>query len=174
MISPVVEKAINGQINAELWSAYLYLSMALDASAKSFKGLSHWFLAQSLEEQSHARLLEDYLLSRGGQVNLLPITEVPDTWPSVKEMFEDTLAHEQEVTAMIVGLVKLAREEGDFATLSRLQWFVDEQIEEEQSASDILAKLALGTCPVCGNSTLGCVLLTLDQELGARDLPTVS
>lgn len=164
MISSNVEKAINSQINAELWSAYLYLSMSLDADSKSFEGLGHWFFAQSIEEQHHARLLQEYLLSRGGKVRLQPIIAVPHSWPSVQEMFQDTLAHEQEVTAMIDNLVTLAQQERDYATLSRLQWFVDEQIEEEQSVSTILSTLALPAPTACS-------LITVDRELASRSLP---
>ncbi len=130
-----MQKEINGQINAELWSAYLYLAMSLDAEAKALKGLANWFFIQWLEEQDHARILQNYLVSRGARVLLEPIDGVRQQWHNPVEMFEDTLAHEEDVTSMIDSLVSLALKEGDFATLSRLQWFVDEQVEEEDAAT---------------------------------------
>ena len=136
MISKKMQNAINDQINAELWSAYLYLSMAMDAERKALKGISNWFFVQWLEEQDHARIFQNYMNDSGAQVRLMPIAAVKQDWDSALEMFIDTLEHEKEVTDMIHKLVKMAMDEGDFATLSRLQWFVDEQVEEEQSASD--------------------------------------
>ena len=136
MISDKMHKAINNQINAELWSAYLYLAMAMDAEAKALKGIAKWFFVQWLEEQDHARIFENYLNSQGAKVVLKPIAEVPQEWRDPLDMFKDTLDHEKEVTRMIHDLVRLAMEEQDFATLSRLQWFVDEQVEEEESASE--------------------------------------
>ncbi len=131
-----MHKAINDQINAELWSAYLYLAMAMDAEAKALRGIASWFFVQWLEEQDHARIFENYLNSQGAKVELKPIAEVPQEWKDPLDMFKDTLNHEKEVTRMIHDLVGLAMEERDFATLSRLQWFVDEQVEEEESASE--------------------------------------
>lgn len=139
MISKNMQNAVNEQINAELWSAYLYLSMAMDAEAKALKGIANWFFVQWQEEQDHARIFQNYLNDRGARVQLRPIAEVQQEWKSPLEMFRDTLEHEKEVTEMIDSLVKLAVEEGDFATLSRLQWFVDEQVEEEDSATQQVA-----------------------------------
>ena len=143
MISKILTNAINEQINAELWSAYLYLSMAMDAEDKHLSGISNWFFVQWMEEQDHARIFQKYLASRGGKVNFRPVVGVPDSWPTPLEMFRETLRHEEKVTAMIHRLVKLAVEEEDFATISRLQWFIDEQVEEESSAADRIADLAL-------------------------------
>ncbi len=137
MITDTMKKAINEQINAELWSAYLYLSMSIDAEAKVLRGISNWFYVQWLEEQDHARILHNYLTDQGVRVELLPIEKVQKEWDSPLEMFRDTLRHEKKVTDMIYNLVRLAIKEQDFATLSRLQWFVDEQVEEERSAADI-------------------------------------
>ena len=131
-----MQKAINEQINAELWSAYLYLSMAMDAEAKALKGIANWFFVQWLEEQDHARIFQNFMNARGAKVELMPISEVRQEWNSPLDMFKDTLEHEKEVTRMIHDLVRLAMDEQDFATLSRLQWFVDEQVEEEESASE--------------------------------------
>lgn len=138
MISERMQSAINRQINAELWSAYLYLSMAMDAEAKSLPGIANWFLVQWKEEQDHARIFQNYMNARGAKVLLLPVDGVPQEWDSPLEMFRDTLSHEQEVTQMIDRMVRIALEEKDFATLSRLQWFVDEQVEEEDTAETLL------------------------------------
>lgn len=136
-----MQNAINDQINAELWSAYLYLSMAMDAESKMLKGIANWFFIQWLEEQDHARIFQNYLNDHGAKVRLQPIDGVQENWPSPLVMYQDTLEHEKEVTAMIENLVRVAMNEGDFATLSRLQWFVDEQIEEEKNAADIIVLL---------------------------------
>jgi len=114
MISKKMQEAINAQINAELWSAYLYLSMSMDAADKGFKGSAHWFVHQFKEEQGHAEKLAGYLQSQNAKVVLAPIAAVQTEWPSVVAMFEDTLAHEQKVTAMIHDLCKLAAAEQDF------------------------------------------------------------
>ena len=138
MITKNMQSEINRQINAELWSAYLYLAMSMDAEAKALKGIANWFFIQWLEEQDHARIFQEYLNSRGSRVILEPIEGVPVEWKNPLEMFEDTLEHEKEVTRLTDKLVKLAIDESDFATLSRLQWFVDEQVEEEDNASQIV------------------------------------
>ena len=139
MISKKMQNEINEQINAELWSAYLYLAMAMDAEAKALKGIANWFFVQWLEEQDHARIFQNYMNDRGAKVILKPIEGVPDEWKSPLDMFQETLKHEKEVSAMIDSLAKHALEEGDLATFSRLQWFVDEQVEEEDSAQDQVA-----------------------------------
>ena len=141
MITNKMQNAINDQINAELWSAYLYLSMAMDAEAKAWKGIANWFRIQWLEEQDHATIFQNYLNDSGSKVRLQPIDGVQQEWPSPLVMYQDTLEHEKEVTNMIGNLVKTALNDGDFATLSRLQWFVDEQVEEEKNASDIIILL---------------------------------
>ena len=133
-----MQNAINRQINAELWSAYLYLAMSMDAEAKALKGIANWFFVQWLEEQDHARIFQNYMNACGAKVILHPIEKVENEWDSPLEMFKQTLKHEKEVTEMINELVRLAISEGDFATLSRLQWFVDEQVEEEENASDLV------------------------------------
>lgn len=138
MISKELHKAINEQINAELWSAYLYLSMSMDAEAKGFKGVANWFHIQFMEEQDHARIFMNYLNSIDAPVKLLPIAEVRTEWESPLEMFKDTLEHEKEVTALIIGLAKMAEADMDFASRNALVWFVDEQIEEEESARDLI------------------------------------
>ena len=162
MITKTMQNAINRQINAELWSAYLYLAMSMDAEAKALKGIANWFFVQWLEEQDHARIFQNYMNSSGAKVILHPIDKVDAEWENPLEMFEQTLKHEQEVTAMINDLVRLAMSEGDFATLSRLQWFVDEQVEEEENARDQVNDFSRA------GKDFG-VILELDSQLGERE-----
>lgn len=136
MITNNMTDALNEQINAELRSAYLYLAMSLDADSKALKGIANWFYVQWKEEQDHARILQKYVIDQEASVRLMPIAGVPTEWKSPLDMFRDALAHEKEVTRMIEDLVRLAYADGDLATLSRLQWFVDEQVEEEASVRE--------------------------------------
>ena len=138
MISQKLHAAVNAQINAELWSAYLYLAMSLDAESKGYKGFANWFYIQFQEEQAHARIFMNYLNSRDAKVELLPIEEVPSAWDSVLEMYKHTLNHEKKVTSLINNLAAIAREDNDFASINRLTWFIDEQVEEEESARDMI------------------------------------
>ena len=161
MISKKLQDALNAQINAEMWSAYLYLSMSVEAESKGLKGFGNWFFIQFREEQDHARILMNYLLARGGQVLLAPIAEVRTSWGSQLEAFEDTLAHEKKVTAMINNLYDMAVTEKDHATASMLKWFIDEQVEEEESATTIIDSLKLVSGDKMG-------VFMLDKELAAR------
>lgn len=161
MLSQNLKNAINAQVNAELWSAYLYLSMSLDAEAKGYKGIANWFYVQFKEEQDHARIFMNYLNSRDEKVELLPIDAVPSSWESVLEMFRSTLEHEKKVTAMINNLAMIATEDRDYASISRLNWFIDEQVEEEESARDMIAAFEA----VEGNKY---GMYMLDKELAAR------
>lgn len=161
MISKKLEVAINAQINAELWSAYLYLSMSSYCQEAGFPGMANWFAVQFKEEQDHAMIFFNYLQSRGGRVLLSPIEAVPTEWASPLAAFEHTLEHEGKVTSLINNLMSLAVEEKDFAAQSRLNWFVDEQVEEEENATELIQKLRL-----IGNNGYG--LYQLDQELAAR------
>lgn len=161
MLSKKLLDALNAQVNAEFWSAYLYLSMSADAAAKGHKGVANWFAVQFREEQDHARILMNYLLSRGAEVRLAPIAEVRTTWGSPLEMFRDTLEHEKEVTAMIDNLCRIAADDCDFASSNMLVWFVDEQVEEEESAKDLIDALEQ-----VDDSKLG--LYMIDKELAAR------
>ena len=161
MLSEKLHEALNAQINAELWSAYLYLSMSMDAEAKGLKGVANWFYVQFQEEQDHARILMHYILSRDGKVTLRPIEEVRTEWASPLEMFRDTLAHEKEVTAMINNLASIAAEDKDFASSNMLVWFVDEQVEEEESAREMIS-----ACEAVDGNKFG--LYMLDKELAAR------
>jgi len=161
MLSKNLYDAINAQINAELWSAYLYLAMSMDAEAKGLKGVANWFYVQYLEEQDHARIFMNYLNSRDAKVRLMPIEEVPDTWDSVLAMFTQTLAHEKKVTALINNLAAIANDDRDFASINRLVWFIDEQVEEEENAREMIAAVEA----VEGNKY---GMYMLDKELATR------
>ena len=161
MISDTMEKELNKQINAEMYSAYLYLSMSSEASFKGLSGMAHWFYVQAQEEMTHAQKIYNYLNSRGGRVLLETIDQPPTEFGSLMQTFEAVLDHEKKVTAMINNLVDLAAEAKDHATAIFLQWFVTEQVEEEESASDVIAKLKLLAEAAGG-------LLMLDKELGTR------
>ena len=161
MLSEKLHNAMNAQVNAELWSAYLYLAMSLDAEAKGYKGVANWFYIQFQEEQAHARIFMNYLNSCDAKVELLPIAEVPSTWDSVLDMFKQTLEHEKKVTSLIANLVSIAKEDKDYASENRLIWFVDEQVEEEESARDMIFNLEA----LEGNKY---GMYMLDKELAAR------
>ena len=139
MLSSNLYKAINEQINAELWSAYLYLSMSMDCQAKGYNGIANWFYVQFQEEQAHARIFMNYLNSRDAKVELLPIVEVRTSWDSVLDMFKQTLEHEKKVTGLINNIAAIANEDRDYASINRITWFIDEQVEEEESAREMIA-----------------------------------
>lgn len=161
MMNKKVEEAMNAQINAELWSAYLYLSMSAFAHANGNPGIGKWYEVQFQEEQDHAKIMFNYIIQRGGRVDLKPIEAVPTTWDSILAVFEATLAHEQKVTSLINNLFALTTAENDYATQSMLKWFIDEQVEEEESAQNIIDNLKM----IKDN---GYGLYMLDKELGAR------
>jgi ferritin len=167
MLSNKMEAAINQQINAEMYSSYLYLSMATYFESISLGGLSNWMRQQAQEEMFHGMKMFDYVCERGGRVTLKAIDEPPSEWASVLDVFENVLAHEQKVTGLINDLVNLALDERDHATNIFLQWFVSEQVEEEDTAGGLVDKLKL-----IGNDANG--LFMLDTELGNRvfTLPT--
>ncbi len=161
MISPKLQDAINAQINAEYWSAYLYLSMAMHFEAEGQSGVANWFRIQFKEEQAHAEIFINYLNSRGGRVMLQAIDAVPTEWASALDAFEATLAHEEKVTALINGIYAIADAEHDYATKGRLDWFVAEQVEEEETARGMIDRLKL-----IGDN--GLALYTLNKELATR------
>ena len=161
MLKPIIEKAINKQINAEMWSGYLYLSMSSYFESIGLKGFANWMWIQAREEVTHAMRLYNHVIERGGRVILSAIDKVPTQWKSPLEIYEETYKHEQKVTGLINNLVNLAIKEKDHATVNMLQWFVDEQVEEEASADEIVQKLQL-----IEKNTSG--LFMLDQELGQR------
>ena len=161
MLSKKIEEALNAQLNAELWSAYLYLSMAAYCHSNGKPGMGKWYEVQFQEEQDHAKIFFNYVIQRGGTVTLKPIDAVPTEWKSLLDVFESTLAHEQKVTALINELFALTAAEKDYATQSALKWFIDEQVEEEETAQNIIDNLKM----IQDN---GYGLYMLDKELGAR------
>jgi ferritin len=161
-----IEKQLNAQINAETFSAYLYMSMSAWFKANGFDGFSAWMNAQAMEELQHAQKFWDFVFQRGGKVELTAVDAPKTTWESPLEIFEDALAHERKVTALINDLVDSAMEQRDHATNIFLQWFVTEQVEEEESAGDVVAKLKM-----LEDSKEG--LFMLDRELGRRPMPSL-
>ena len=161
MLSSNLYNVINEQINAEMWSAYLYLSMSMDCQAKGYNGIANWFYVQFQEEQAHARIFMNYLNSVDAKVELLPIAEVRTSWDSVLDMFKQTLEHEKKVTAMINNIAAIANADKDYAAINRINWFIDEQVEEEESARDMIAAFEA----VEGNKY---GMYMIDKELAAR------
>jgi ferritin len=143
MIGKKMEEALNGQINAELYSAYLYLSMEAYFGCENLAGFANWMRVQTQEELMHAMKIYDFVAERGGRVVLRAIEQPPAKWNSPLGVFEAVYKHEQKVTGLINDLVNLAVEEKDHATNSFLQWFVTEQVEEEDNASTVLGQLKL-------------------------------
>ena len=161
MLSKKMQDAINDQINAEMWSSYLYLSMSAYFEDKGLPGFAHWMRLQADEENMHAMKFFDYVYERDGRVFLKPIDEVPTDWMDTLTVFEETLKHEQKVTSMINNLMEIAIEEKDHATQSFLKWFVDEQVEEEASVNEIIDQLKL-------MEGSGHGLFMLDREMKGR------
>ncbi len=141
MLSEKVQNALNGQINAELYSSYLYLSMSSYFKADNLDGFANWMFIQTQEEMTHAMKFYDFINQRGGRVALPAIDAPPNDWNSVQDAFENVLAHEQKVTGFIHELVEVALSEHDHATNIFLQWFVTEQIEEEENANSLVQQL---------------------------------
>ncbi len=138
-----LEAALNDQLNLELVSAYAYLGMAAYFQQTPFTGFSQWMELQSHEELLHASKFYKYVGERGGKVTLRSLPEPKGDYKSALEAFQTSLGHEQKVSAAICGIYELALKEKDFATLSFLKWFLDEQVEEEKSVSEMVAKLEL-------------------------------
>lgn len=161
MISQNMEKAFNTQIGEELFSSYLYLSMSAWFQGINLTGFANWMRVQAQEELTHAMKIYDYVLERGGKVNLGAIKAPLGKWKTPAEPFDAALKHEQHITACINNLVNLAIEERDHAANIFLQWFVTEQVEEEANASDIVERLKL-----VGSAPGG--LFMVDRELATR------
>ncbi len=161
MISEQMQSAINEQINKELYSEYLYLSMAAYFDDLGLTGFSNWMRVQYQEEMFHAFKMYDYVLDQDGEVRLLAIDQPPHDFHSAENVFKTTLDHERKVTAMINNIMDLAVVEKDHATNIFMQWFVTEQIEEEATAKDILQQIKLAGATPQG-------LFLLDRELGQR------
>jgi len=161
MLSKKMQDALNKHLNEEFYSSYLYLSMSEYFEEKNFKGFAGWFRIQSQEEYMHAMKFYAFIIQAGGDVTLSQIGAPKTSWKSVSEAFKDTLTHENKITGLIHKLVDLAMQSKDYATNNFLQWFVTEQVEEENTVEEILHKLEM-----IGDNKGG--LYMLDRELGAR------
>jgi ferritin len=163
MVTEKMVEALNKQINAELYSAYLYLSMSSYFEDVNLKGFASWMRVQAQEELTHAMRFYDYLIDVGKRIELLPVEKPPSQWASPVAAFENVYKHEQYVTALINNLVEMAMADKDHVTNNMLQWFVTEQVEEESSANEVLQKLRL-----IGKDVRE--LLILDKELAQRKI----
>jgi ferritin len=161
MISKKMGDALNNHLNEELYSSYLYLSMAAHFEDKNLNGFAHWFKLQAKEEWEHGMKFYDFINQAGGKVTLKAIKTPKTNWKSIMEAFKDTLKHEKHITGLINKLVGQAMQAKDYATNNFLQWFVNEQVEEEATVEEIMNKLEL-----IGDAKSG--LFMLDRELGFR------
>jgi len=164
VLSEKMQDALNDQLNFELISSYLYMSMIAYFESESLEGMANWMTIQTEEERAHAQKFFDFINERDGRVILKDINTLKTEWKSPLDAFEDSLEHERKVTDRINKLVDLAIEESDHATNSFLQWFVDEQVEEEANVKAIIDKLKfVKDSPVA--------VFMMDQELGGRTAP---
>lgn len=162
MINAKVQEALNAQINKELYSAYLYLSMSAHFEAQSLPGFAKWTRMQADEEKEHALRIFDFIVERSGRVTLKAIDQPPSEWGSPLEVFEVVLEHEKKVTQSIHELYALAIKENDYATQVMLQWFINEQVEEEANASLMVEQLRMAA------DHRG-IILHLDRHAGKRE-----
>ena len=161
MISKIMQDAINDQIQKELYSSYLYLSMSAYFADRNLSGFAHWMRVQEAEEREHAMKFYDFILERGGKVNLKAIDAPKTEWTSTLEVAEEVAAHEAKVTASIYALYETALKEKDYPAQIMLQWFISEQVEEEKNAAEIVANLKL-------IEERGTAIFVLDHQLGKR------
>jgi ferritin len=161
MIGKAMQDAMNEQVNRELFSAYLYLSMAAYFEGKNLAGFAHWMRVQADEEREHAMKFYDFLLQRGGKVALKAIAAPKTEWGSNLEAFQEAADHEAQITASIHALYDLAMQEKDYPAQVMLQWFVSEQVEEEKNAAEIVASLKM-------IEERGTAVLMLDHRLAKR------
>ena len=161
MISQNLQNAINEQIKYELYSAYMYLAMSADCSDRNLTGFANWMRMQAQEEVEHAMRFYDFLIERGGRVELHGIDKPPFEFGSPLEIMEQSLEHERFVTSRINGLFDLAHEEQDRPAQVMLQWFITEQVEEEASIDEIVQRMKMFGAD-------GAALFMLDRDLGAR------
>jgi len=161
MITQAMQDALNDQINKELFSSYLYLSMAAYFEDRNLPGFASWLRLQADEERAHGMKIYDHLLERGGKVELKAIDAPKTAWKSTLEVFEEVAAHEAKVTASIYALYELALKEKDYPAQVMLQWFISEQVEEEKNAAEILTQVRL-------IEERGTAVLMLDHRLGKR------
>lgn len=164
MLSQKMEKALNSQINKEFYSSYLYLAMASYFEAANLRGMAKWMRVQAMEESAHAMIIYHYVIERGGTVRLDALAAPGGDFASPVEVFQQALDHERTVTASIYSLMAAAQEERDFASQSMLNWFVDEQVEEEANATEVIEQLKMA-----GDKS---GLLFLDSSLGQRTFVT--
>lgn len=162
MISPKMQDAINAQITYELYASHVYLSMVAYFESQNLPGLAHWMRLQSKEEHGHAMRLFDFLNDRGGRVTLKAIEQPPVEFGSAREVFEQTLAHEQKVSRLIHQLYQLALDEKDYPAQVMLHWFIDEQVEEEKNATQVLEMLKMA-----GDQPWP--VLMIDRQLARRE-----
>lgn len=161
MVTKTMQDALNAQINAEQYSAQLYLAMSAAMESSGFRGFAHWMRIQAGEETSHAMRLVDHVLARGGKLELRPLAAPPAEFGGPIQIFEEALKHEQGITAKINALFELARSDKDYATEIALQWYVTEQVEEEANAGLLVDRLhAVGD--------KGGAIWYLDKEVGKR------
>jgi len=161
MINKSMQDAINDQINKELYSSYLYLSMAAYLEDRNLSGFAHWMRVQETEEREHAMKLYDFIVERGGRVMLKAIEAPKTEWKSTLELAEEVAAHEAVITASIHALYELALKEKDYSAQIMLQWFITEQVEEERNAAEIVSNLKL-------IEDRGTAILMLDHRLAKR------
>ena len=161
MIGKAMQDAINEQINKELFSSYLYLSMAAHFEDANLPGFAHWMRIQEAEEREHAMKFYDFILERGGKVALKAIDAPKTEWASTMEVMEEVAAHDAKVTASIYALYELSLNDKDYPAQVMLQWFITEQVEEEKNAAEIVASLKM----IEANETAA---LQLDHRLSKR------
>lgn len=161
MIDKKINDVFNQQINEEIFSSYLYLSMAAYFDSLSLSGFSHWFKMQAQEEMFHAMKFYHHIIERDGIVELKALKEPDKKWESPQKAYEAALKHEQHISACINSLMDQALDEKDYAARNLLNWFVDEQVEEEASVTEIIEKLKL-------TGDRGEMLYMIDKELSAR------
>ena len=161
MLSTQMQDALNGQITKEFYASQLYLAMSAHFEALNLRGFAHWMRVQSDEEREHALKLFDFILARGGSVELGAVEQPPGEFGAPVEIFQASLAHERRVTAWINELYARATSENDYASQVFLQWFIDEQVEEEANASEMIDRLSMA-----GDNKAA--LLMLDTEMKSR------
>jgi len=163
MLSQKLQQAFNEQINHEMASAYLYLSMAAYAHSMNLPGFAHWLELQYKEEQGHAMKLYKFVNARGGRVELLPIAQPSSDFKAPAHLFEEVLKHERKITGLINRLYETAMEQKDYAAQVLLHWFIEEQVEEESAASEILETIRMA-------GEKGHALIMMDRQLARRGM----
>ena len=167
MLSKKMEKAFNGQLNKEMYSAYLYMAMSSYADSQGIKGIAHWFMVQYHEEMLHAMKIYEYIQEQGNDVILGAIDKPEGTFTTALSLFEAALEHERFITRSINELMDLAIEEHDHASKAFLEWYVSEQVEEEQNATDIVQTLKM-----IGDNSAALFLYDKDLKTRAVNVPT--